>query len=67
MEPVITVEEEREKKGVGLKVFGVCLVILGSLNTALCWRGGLPVYSFHPPLIVVGIVFFIIGNIRGKE
>ncbi len=66
MKPVITVEEEGEKKGVGLKVFGVCLFITGSLSTMLCWRGGLPVSPFHPIAMAVGIAFIIAGTIRGS-
>ena len=57
--------DEPEKKGVGLKVFGVCLFFIGGLNTMLCWRGGMQLYAFHPTLMAIGIAFFIAGTIRG--
>lgn len=60
-------EEEKTKRGVGIKVFGVSLIILGSLNLMLCWRGGLAVYPFYPAIMVVGIVLFIFGTLRGAE
>jgi hypothetical protein len=60
-------KEIKEKKGVPLKVFGVCLFLIGSLTTMLHWRGGMPVSAFNPIIMVVGVAFFIIGTIRGLE
>lgn len=60
-------ENGNEKKGVGLKVFGAVLVILGSLNLMLCWRGSMPVNTFYPVIVVIGIAFFVFGTLRGSE
>lgn len=56
-----------EKLGIGLKVFGIILIILGSLNLVLCWRGGLPINPFFPVILAAGIGFYVIGKIRGTS
>jgi len=60
-------EEIKEKKGIALKVFGVSLFLIGSLNTMLCWRGGIATNTFGPSVMFVGIALFIVGTIRGAE
>lgn len=60
-------EELEEKKGIGIKVFGVSLFLIGSLNTMLFWRGGLSDNIFGPSIILAGIALFIIGTIRGID
>ncbi|MBE9503385.1 MAG: hypothetical protein IME96_04350 [Proteobacteria bacterium] len=60
-------EKVKEKKGVALKVFGVSLFIVGSLNAVLFWRGGMPLDVFNPSVMALGITFFIIGTLRGIE
>ena len=36
-------ENPEPRKGVILKIFGVILIFLASLNVMLFWRGGMPV------------------------
>lgn len=60
-------EEIQEKKGIAIKVFGVSLFLIGSLNTMLCWRGGLSANTFGPIVMIVGIALFIIGTVRGMD
>lgn len=59
-------EEVKEKKGVGLKAFGMSLILLASLNLLFCWRGGFPVGVFYPAIMAVGIALFVFGVVRGK-
>lgn len=47
--------------GAVVKLLGVILIILGSLNTMLSWRGGFDVLSLPVFLITAGLVFFLIG------
>ena len=60
-------EEIKEKKGIATKVFGVSLFLIGSLNTMLCWRGGISANAFGPSVMVVGIALFMIGTVRGQN
>jgi hypothetical protein len=59
-------EESKEKKGVGLKVFGILLVLLSSLNLMFSWRGGFSIDYFYPMIFVVGVAFFVVGTLKGK-
>ena len=59
-------EEFKEKKGVALKMFGMSLILLSSLDLMFCWRGGFPVGILYPTILVAGIVMFTFGQIRGK-
>ncbi|MEK6725035.1 MAG: hypothetical protein AABY54_00570 [Deltaproteobacteria bacterium] len=59
-------EEIKEKKGVGLKAFGMSLILLSSLNLMLSWRGGFPIDLFYPTILVVGIALFVVGTLKGK-
>ena len=56
-----------EKQGIALKTFGVVLIILGSLNLMLCWRGGLAISPFYPVILVIGIALFIIGKLKNSS
>lgn len=58
-------EVKEKKKGIELRVFGVVLFLLGSLNAMLSWRGSFEFQGFYGTLMVSGIVFFIIGLLRG--
>lgn len=60
-------EEGKQKKGVGLKVFGISLVILASLNMMLSWRGGFPMGAFHPVVLIAGISFFFLGILLSRR
>ncbi|MCP4319189.1 MAG: hypothetical protein GY789_25170 [Hyphomicrobiales bacterium] len=56
-----------QSRGAIIRLFGVILIILGSLNTMLSWRGSFEVHPFHAALIVTGIVLYIIGAIRRRS
>lgn len=60
-------EVKGKKKGIELRVFGVVLFLLGSLNAMLSWRGSFELQGFYGTLMVTGIVFFIIGLLRGSQ
>lgn len=51
-------------RGAVIKLFGVILIILGSLDTMLSWRGGLELLPFHGALIATGILLCLIGAVR---
>ncbi len=52
-------------KGVVTKIFGVVLIVLGSLDMMLSWRGGMEVNAFHIGIFVSGVVLFAIGAAMG--
>jgi len=57
----------RNTRGAIVRLFGVILIILGSLNAMLSWRGGFEMLSLPVMLIAVGIVLCVIGAIlRGQ-
>ncbi len=56
-----------DNKGVIPKVLGVILIILGALDCALAWRGGFAVTNFYVLLLVLGIFFYCIGAVRGRD
>ncbi len=58
---------KEEKQGTALKVFGVVLIILGSLNLMLCWRGGLSISPFYPVILLIGLGLFIIGKLKNSS
>jgi hypothetical protein len=51
-------------RGAILRLFGVILIILGTLNTMLSWRGGLEIVPFHAMLMAAGVLLCMIGAIR---
>ncbi len=50
-------------RGAIIRLFGVILIILGSLNTMLSWRGGFEVLPLHAALIATGFLFYAIGAV----
>lgn len=56
--------EERPKKGVKTKIFGVILVILGVMNSMLSWHGGFSLDEFYVLLIAGGLSLYAIGAVR---
>ncbi len=57
-----------ENRGAVVRLFGVILIILGTLNTMLSWRGGFEVVPFHAMLIGTGLLLCLIGSIlRGNR
>jgi hypothetical protein len=55
---------DRRNRGAIIRLFGVILIILGTLNTMLSWRGGFTVEPFHAMLIGAGLLLCLIGSIR---
>lgn len=49
-------------RGAVIRLFGVILIILGSLNTMLSWRAGFEVLSLPVILLVAGSVLCLIGS-----
>lgn len=58
-----TEPQDRNTSGAIIKLFGVILIILGSLNTMLSWRGGFEVLSLPVFLIGIGLLLSMIGSI----
>lgn len=50
-------------RGAVVRLFGVILIILGSLDVMLSWRGSFEVVPFHALLIVTGLLLCFIGAI----
>ncbi len=46
-----------------VRLFGVVLIILGTLNTMLSWRGGFEVLSLPVYLFAAGILLCVIGGV----
>ena len=59
-------EEFKEKKGVALKMFGMSLILLSSLDLMFSWRAGFPVGILYPTILAAGIAMFALGQMRGK-
>lgn len=58
--------EDEVPKGTILKIFGIILIFLGTLDLMLFWRGGLPTTFFHLLLLIIGAVLFTVGFMRGR-
>jgi len=58
---------ETSGKGVIVRLFGVVLVFLGTLNSMLFWRAGNAVNDFFVFLIVSGVLLYVIGAIRRER
>lgn len=58
-------ERPGHNKGVVTKIFGVILVILGTLDSMLSWRGGFEVHETYALLIVSGVFLYVVGAIKG--
>ena len=57
--------ENRPRKGVAIKLFGVTLVCLGVLDSMLSWRGGFQVEGAYALMIALGVFLYALGAIRG--
>jgi hypothetical protein len=51
-------------RGAIIRLFGVILVILGTLDIMLSWRGGFAIDPFHAMLLIGGLLLCLIGAIR---
>ncbi len=48
-------------RGAVVKLFGVVLIILGSLNSMLSWRGGFELVSLPIIMVSAGLFLTLIG------
>jgi hypothetical protein len=51
-------------RGAIIRLFGVILIILGTLDIMLSWRGAFDIMSFHVFLLAAGLFLCLIGAIR---
>lgn len=51
-------------RGAIIRLFGVILIILGTLNTMLSWRGGFQVPDLPVMMIAGGALLCLVGAIR---
>ena len=54
---------EHNTHGAVVRLVGVILIILGSLNTMLSWRGGFELLSLPVIFIATGLLLCLIGSI----
>ncbi|MBL6931809.1 MAG: hypothetical protein ISR45_02585 [Rhodospirillales bacterium] len=54
-------------KGVKMKLFGVSLIILASLNLMVSWRGSLDVNLWQVLILGIGFFFYAIGAAKGAS
>lgn len=48
-------------RGAVIRLFGVILIILGSLNSMLSWRGGFELLSLPVMMIVAGLLLWLVS------
>jgi len=53
-------------KGAIIRLFGVVLIFVGTLDAMLLWRGGLALDSSYTLLICTGVALFALGAVRGS-
>ncbi len=54
-------------RGVVPRVFGVIMIILGSMNCMLAWRGSFEISLFYLVLIGFGLFLFCFGAVRATS
>lgn len=54
-------------RGAIIRIFGVILVILGTLDSMLMWWGGFAVNSLYVGLIASGLFLYLIGSILRRN
>ena len=47
-----------------IRLFGVIIVILGTLDSMLMWRGGFALSNLYVGMIASGLFLYLIGTIR---
>ncbi len=56
-------QENRPRKGVAVKLFGVILIFLGVLDSMLSWRGGFRVEGAYALMMALGVFLYALGAI----
>lgn len=59
-----TLGENRPRRGVAIKLFGVALIFLGVLDSMLSWRGGFQVDGAYALMMAFGVFLYALGAIR---
>lgn len=59
-----TGNQDTGNRGAIIRLFGAILIILGTLDVMLSWRGGVVVVPFHAMLIIAGVALCLVGAIR---
>ena len=60
-------ETHDPSRGAIIRLFGVILIILGTLNSMLMWRGGFMLSTVYVGMIAFGLFLFLIGTIRRRN
>jgi hypothetical protein len=60
-------EAHDTSRGAVIRLFGVILVILGTLDSMLMWRGGFVLSNVYVGMIVSGLFLYVIGTIRRRN
>ncbi|MDP2681247.1 MAG: hypothetical protein Q8P28_00345 [Deltaproteobacteria bacterium] len=55
------------KRWVGLKVFGIILILLGTINIIFYLKMGIEAQGFYILMVAAGVVLFIISLWRNYE
>ena len=53
-------------RGSIIKLFGVILIFIGTLDLMLFWRGGMPINTFYLVLIATGFLLYVVGMLKQK-
>lgn len=51
-------------RGAIIRLFGVIIIILGTLDSMLMWRGGFVLSGLYVGMIASGLFLYLIGAIR---
>lgn len=61
-------QDHDPSRGAIIRLFGVILIILGTLDSMLMWRGGFVLSNLYVGMIASGLFLYLIGTIRrGKK
>lgn len=60
----MTAEPAAAPRGVGAKILGVVMVIVGGLDMMLFWRNGEAPSGFYILIIIAGLLVYAIGAVR---
>ncbi len=60
-------EAHDSSRGAIIRLFGVILVILGTLDSMLMWRGGFVLSTVYIGMIASGLFLYLIGTIRRRN